>query len=179
MAVAFGANLLMCVVGLVGWQVAQSTGLLADAFDMLADASGYAIAWIAIGRSALAQRRAARWNGATLMLLGIMVIGEVVERWIRGSEPQGVLIMAFAALSLAVNGGVLAMLSVYRQAEQIHLRATWIDTRADVLVNLAVLLSGVAIAASGYRQIDLLVGLGISLYVIREGWEIWERAEAR
>ncbi len=179
MATAFGANLLMCLVGLVGWQVAQSTGLLADAFDMLADASGYAVAWLAIGRSALAQRRAARWNAAMLMLLGIIVIGEVVERWIRGSEPQGVLIMAFAALSLAVNGGVLAMLWAYRQTEQVHLRATWTDTRADVLVNIAVLVSGAAIAATGYRQIDLLVGLGISLYVIREGLEIWEGAEAR
>jgi cation diffusion facilitator family transporter len=176
MAAAFGANTVMCLVGLVGWYVAESTGLLADAFDMLADASGYAVAWLAIGRSLLFKRRAARWNGAMLMLLGVLVIGEVADRWIRGSEPQGVLIMAFAALSLAVNGAVLAMLSVYRRANEIHLRATWIDTRADVLVNIAVLLSGAAIAASGWRQIDLLVGLGISIYVIREGLEIWERA---
>jgi cation diffusion facilitator family transporter len=179
MAVAFAANILMCLVGLIGWRVAQSTGLLADAFDMLADASGYAVAWLAIGRSPPAQRRAARWNAAMLVVLGILVIAEVVERWIRGSEPQGLAIMAFAALSLTVNGGVLLMLSAYRRAEQIHLRATWIDTRADVLVNLAVLLSGAAIAATGYRQIDLLVGLGISLYVIREGAEIWEGAAGR
>ncbi len=176
MAIAFGANVLMCLVGLVGWRLAQSTGLLADAFDMFADASGYAVAWLAIGRQPPAQRRAARWNAAMLMLLGVMVIGEVVERWIRGSEPQGLLIMAFAALSMAVNGSVLVMLAVYRQAEQVHLRATWIDTRADVLVNVTVLLSGIGIVLTGLRQIDLLVGVAISLYVIKEGLEIWERA---
>jgi cation diffusion facilitator family transporter len=174
MSIAFGANVFMCLVGLVGWYVAQSTALLADAFDMLADASGYAVAWLAIGRSARAQQRAAQWNGAMLMLLGIVVIGEVAERWARGSEPEGFLIMAFAALSLAVNGGVLVMLTVYRQVKEVHLRATWVDTRADVLVNLSVLLSGAAIAATGYGQIDLLVGLAIGLYVIKEGLEIWQ-----
>ena len=173
MLMAFGANIVMCLVGLAGWYIAQSTGLLADAFDMLADASGYILAWIAIGRTAQAQQRAARWNGAMLMLLGMVVIGEVVERWLRGSKPEGFLIMVFAALSLAVNGCVLIMLAVYRRSEQIHLRATWIDTRADVLVNLSVLLSGAAIAMTGYGRIDLLVGLAIGLYVIKEGLEIW------
>src|SRR5690349_14285938 len=174
MAIALSANTVMCLVGLVGWYVAQSTALLADAFDMLADASGYGVAWLAIGRSLRAQQRAARWNAGMLFLLGAVVIAEVAERWIRGSEPQGFLIAAFAALSLVVNGGVLIMLSPYRRAEEVHLRATWVDTRADVLVNLAVLLSGAAIAATGWRQIDLLAGLAISLYVIKEGWEIWE-----
>ena len=179
MAIALSANTVMCLVGLIGWYVAQSTALLADAFDMLADASGYGVAWLAIGRSLTAQRRAARWNAGMLFLLGVVVIGEVAERWIRGSEPQGFLIVAFAALSLAVNGGVLLMLSPYRRAEGVHLRATWVDTRADVLVNLSVLLSGAAIAASGWREIDLLVGLAIGLYVIKEGWEIWETTTDR
>ena len=179
MAIALSANTCMCLVGLVGWYAAQSTALLADAFDMLADASGYGVAWLAIGRSMRAQQRAARWNAGMLFLLGVVVIGEVAERWIRGSEPQGFLIVAFAALSLVVNGGVLIMLSPYRRAEQVHLRATWVDTRADVLVNLAVLVSGAAIAATGWRQIDLLVGLAISLYVIKEGWEIWETTTGR
>jgi Co/Zn/Cd efflux system component len=37
--VAFGANIAMFGVGLVGGQTAHSTAILADAFDMLADAS--------------------------------------------------------------------------------------------------------------------------------------------
>ncbi|HKX08974.1 MAG TPA: cation diffusion facilitator family transporter [Stellaceae bacterium] len=179
MAIALGANTCMCLVGLVGWYVAQSTALLADALDMLADASGYGVAWLAIGRSMRAQQRAARWNAGMLFLLGAVVIAEVAERWIHGSEPEGSLIAAFAVLSLVVNGGVLIMLSPYRRAEEVHLRATWVDTRADVLVNLAVLLSGAAIAVTGWRQIDLLVGLAISLYVIKEGWEIWETTTDR
>jgi Co/Zn/Cd efflux system component len=41
--IALAANIAMFAVGIVGWWVAQSTALLADAFDMLADATGYAV----------------------------------------------------------------------------------------------------------------------------------------
>jgi cation diffusion facilitator family transporter len=174
MRIAFAANLAMFFTGLIGWHVADSTSLLADAFDMLADASGYIVAMLAIGRAKSFQKNAARWNGAMLILLGTSVIGEVIHRYFVGSEPQGLLITGFAVLSLIVNGSVLRMLSRYRDSSEIHLRAAWIDTRADVVVNLSVLVSGVAIAISKYQKIDLVVGLAIGAYVIKEGLELWE-----
>lgn len=174
--IALAANLAMFVIGIVGWIVAHSTGLLADAFDMLADVSGYALAFMAIGRSKTFQANAARWNGAMLVLLGLSVIGEVIHNWVAGSEPRGLFIMGFAFMSLLVNGTVLGMLAKYRRAREVHLRAAWIDTRADVWVNLGVLLSGVTIALTGYRYIDLITGFVISVYVIHEGVEIWRAA---
>lgn len=174
--IALAANTAMFVVGLIGWAIAQSTALLADAFDMLADATGYAVAFWAVGRSMLHQRMAARWNGAMLMALGLGIIGEIIHRWFTPNEPVGVLIMGFATLSLVVNGAVLRTLSKYRRSQEPHLRATWIDTRADVLVNVGVLVSGAAIAWTGYRVIDLLTGAAISLFVIHEGVEIWRDA---
>lgn len=174
LALAFGANATMFVVGLVGWRLAQSTALLGDALDMLADASGYAIAWLAVGGSAGRQRFAARWNGAMLIVLGIVLAGEVVHRWFVGEAPNGPWIAAFAALSLVVNGLVLRLLSGYRHSREPHLRATWIDTRADVLVNIGVLVSGVLVALTGVRAIDLVAGAVLAVFVIHEGWEIWE-----
>ena len=94
-----------------GWRLADSTSLMADVFNMLADASGYTVAMLAIGRTTRFQRNAARWNGAMLILLGAGVIGEVVHRYFVGSEPQGMLIIGFSLLSLLVNGSVLRMLS--------------------------------------------------------------------
>jgi Co/Zn/Cd efflux system component len=176
MRIALCANLAMFLTGLVGWYLADSTSLLADAFDMLADASGYIVAMLAIGRTMLFQRNAARWNGAMLVLLGAGVIGEVVHRYFVGSEPQGILIIGFSLLSLLVNGSVLRMLSRYRDSPEIHLRATWVDTRADVVVNLGVLMSGLAIAIFRYQSIDLVAGLAIGVYVIKEGMELWEEA---
>ena len=143
---------------------------------MLADASGYIVAFLAIGRSAKFKINAARWNGAMLILLGLGVVGEAVHRFIAGSEPLGLVIVGFSLLSLVVNGAVLVMLSQYRYTEELHLKATWRDTRADVLVNVGVLISGVAIAITGYSVIDSIVGLAIGAYVIKEGYEIWEEA---
>jgi cation diffusion facilitator family transporter len=177
MTIAFIANMTMFVIGLVGWHFAKSTSLLADAFDMLADASGYIVALFAIGRSAKFKTNAAKWNGLMLILLGLGVVGEAIHRFIVGSEPQGLLIIGFATLSLIVNGCVLIMLSHYRNTDEMHLKATWRDTRADVIVNAGVLVSGAAIAITGYGAIDQIVGLAIGLYVIKEGCEIWEEAD--
>ena len=172
MQIALAANLSMFVMGLVGWYLADSASLLADAFDMLADAAGYIVAMLAIGRTVLFQKNAARWNGAMLVVFGAGIIGEVVHRYFVGSSPQGLLIVGFAMLSLVVNGSVLRMLLRYRDSPEIHLRATWIDTRADVVVNLGVLISGIAIALSGFQKIDLLTGLAIGIFVIKEGEEL-------
>ena len=176
MRIALIANIAMFLAGLIGWYLADSASLLADAFDMLADATGYIVAMLAIGRTMSFKRNAARWNGLMLILLGAGVIGEVLHRYFVGSEPQGKLMMAFALLSLIVNGSVLRMLACYRDSPEIHLRATWIDTRADVVVNMGVLLSGLAITTFGYRSIDLVAGLAIGAYVIKEGLELWEEA---
>jgi cation diffusion facilitator family transporter len=173
MRIALAANLAMFITGLFGWYLANSTSLLADAFDMLADASGYVVALIAIGRSVRLEQNAAKWNGAMLILLGAGVISEVVHRYLTGSHPEGTLIIAFAILSLIVNGSVLRMLDCYRHSTEVQLRATWIDTRADVVVNLSVLASGIAIALTDLQKIDPGLGLVIGLYVIKERLEIW------
>ena len=114
MRTALFANLAMFLTGLCGWYLADSAGLLADAFDMLVDASGYIAAMLAVGRSVRFKQNAARWNGAMLLLLllgvGVGVISEVIYRYLTGSHPQGLLVIGFAVLSLIVNGTVLHML---------------------------------------------------------------------
>ena len=49
-------------------------------------------------------------------------------------------------------------------------------TRADVVANLGVIVSGVLVAATGVRYPDLLVGAAIGIYVIKEAVEILREA---
>lgn len=77
----------------------------------------------------------------------------------------------FALLSLVVNLTVLRMLSKYRNGEA-HLRASWIFTRADVVANIGVFVSGLVVSLTGSRYADLVVGLAIGLYVLKEAIEI-------
>src|SRR3546814_17630166 len=76
-----------------------------------------------------------------------------------------------ALLSLVVNMTVLRMLSPLRSGG-VHLRASWIFTRADVVANVGVVLSGVLVAVTDTRYPDLIIGTLIGLYVIREAFEI-------
>lgn len=80
LATALVINVVMFCVGLIFWRRARSAALLADALDMLADASGYAVAYLAIGGRAARQRAAARWNVAMLIALGLGVLAEVADR---------------------------------------------------------------------------------------------------
>jgi Co/Zn/Cd efflux system component len=99
------------------------------------------------------------------------VVIEAVRRAVVGAEPEGWIIVGMATLSLLVNATVFRMLAKYRDGE-VHLRATWIFTRADVVANLGVILAGFLVLATGTAWPDLVIGVAIGLYVIREAVEI-------
>lgn len=173
--IALGLNAAMAVIETVMGVRAESTGLLADALDMLSDASAYAIALLAVGRPASFKAGSARASGILLLLLGIGVLVEAGRRAIYGSEPDATPIMATAVLALVVNGTVLMLLRPSRHGE-VHIRAAWIFTRADVVANLGVILSGLLVATTGVRYPDLVVGAAIGVYVIKEAVEILREA---
>lgn len=173
--VAFALNVTMFVVGALGGIWAQSTGVLADALDMLADGCAYGIALMAVTRGIDFKKNAARVSGSVLLLLGLGILAEVIRRWIAGSEPQGALMMAFSVASLLVNISVLRMLGKFRHGE-VHLRATWIFTRVDVIANLAVFGSGLVVVLTGISVVDLAIGSLIGLYVVKEAIEILREA---
>ncbi|QCX48248.1 cation diffusion facilitator family transporter [Ralstonia pseudosolanacearum] len=173
--IALALNATMFVVGMAAGLWAQSSGLMADALDMLADASAYALALLAVRRGTAFKRNAARWSGSLLLVLGGGIVLDVVRRGLLGSEPLGLAMMAFSAISLVVNVTVLRMLDPFRHGE-VHLRATWIFTRMDVLANLGVFASGLLVWLTGWRAADLVVGLVIGLYVAKEAIEILKEA---
>jgi cation diffusion facilitator family transporter len=174
--IALALNAAMAVIGgLAGW-VSQSTGLLADALDMLSDAMAYTIGLVAIGRSLRFRTYAAYASGLFLLLLGVGVLADVARRAVSGSEPEGSWMIGVSLVSLAVNVAVLRILSPLRKGN-VNLRASWIFTRADVVANIGVILSGALVALLQTRYPDLAIGTLIGLYVIKEALEIL--AEAR
>jgi cation diffusion facilitator family transporter len=170
-SIALALNAVMFGVELAGGLLGDSSGLIADSLDMLADASVYAVALVAIGRSTAFKAGGARLSGILLLILGVGVVLDAVRRAISGSEPVGFMILTVAALALIVNATVLRLLAKHRHGE-VHLRAAWIFTRADVLANLGVIGGGLLVMATGSRVPDLVVGFGIGLYVMKEAGEI-------
>lgn len=179
LCIALALNATMFVIGLGAGLWAESMGLIADSLDMLADAFAYGLSLAAIGRVPLFKARVARISGTLLALLGAGVVIDVIRRALEGSDPESGIMLATAALSLVVNAIVIRMLTRFRRGE-VHLNAAWLFTRADVVANVGVMLSAVLVLVTGSRYPDLVVGLVIGVYVIREAMEILERArEAR
>lgn len=174
--IALVLNITMFVIGMISGLLAHSAGLIADSLDMLADASAYALALFAINRSLSFKKIAARISGILLAILGIGILGDVIYRTFLSIEvPFSGVMVGIASISLIVNGTVLFLIRKFRYNE-IHLRATWIFTRADVLANLGVIISGILVAFTNSRFPDLIIGFAISLYVIKEAFEIFRNA---
>ncbi|MGE0229574.1 MAG: cation transporter [Dehalococcoidia bacterium] len=169
--VLLAINATMFVVEIVAGWLAESTGLIADSLDMLADATVYGISLHAVGRSATAKRRAALLSGGFQILLAAGVGVEVVRRAAVGSDPVSVPMMAVGALALAANLTCLALLAKHRDGE-VHMRASWIFSVNDVLANLGVILGGLLVLLLGSRWPDLAIGGAITLLVLWGGIRI-------
>jgi Co/Zn/Cd efflux system component len=142
---------------------------------MLADAAAYSIALSAVHRDDLFKARAASVSGSLLLVLGIGVLLDAIRRAVIGSAPESGVMMGVASISFVVNATILYLLGKYRD-QGVHLRATWIFTRVDVIANLAVILSGLIILVTSFRFADLIVGTAIGSYVIKEALEILREA---
>jgi Co/Zn/Cd efflux system component len=149
-----GLFVLELAVGLV----AQSMGLVADSLDMLADAIVYGLSLYAVGRAVIEQKRVARLSGYFQLALAVFGMVEVVRRFLgAGDEPQFALMIAMSLVALAGNVAALLVLQRSRRQE-VHIKASWIFTTNDVLVNLGVIVAGALVFITGSRLPDLAVG---------------------
>jgi Co/Zn/Cd efflux system component len=164
-------NAVMFVVELVAGWVAESTGLIADSLDMLADASVYAVALYAVGRSALLKRRAAHLTGWLQVTLALGALGEVLRRLIFGSAPEAPTIMGIALLALVANVTCLLLIARNRHYG-VHMMAVFICSANDVIANTGVIAAGALVAWTGSRVPDLVIGTVIGVVVLFGGIRI-------
>lgn len=166
-----GINAAMFFTEIVLGFLAESTGLIADSLDMLADAGVYGISLYVVGKGIVLQSKAANVSGVLQIVLGLGVFFEVLRRLLFGSEPESLLIIAVGAAALLANIYCLFLISRHRDAG-LHMRASWIFSTNDVIANLGVIVSGGLVWAIGSRYPDLVIGAIISVVVIRGGFRI-------
>lgn len=158
----------------VGW-IAESTALLADSLDMLADATVYGLAMYAVRRSSKAQQAAASISGVLQIALGFGVLAEVVRRAMFGSEPTSMLMVGTGCIALVANLICLRLISKHRDGGA-HMRASWIFSKNDVIANTGVIIAGVLVVTLGSRVPDLVVGSIVAVVVVRGGLKICRNA---
>jgi len=164
-------NAVMFVAEIIAGIVAESTGLMADSLDMLADATVYALGLFAVGKTTSAKVRAALMSGIFQVVLALGVAGEVGRRLLFGSEPEALFMIGISIIALAANIACLALISKHRNGE-VHMRASWIFSKNDVIANVGVIVAGVLVFVLASPLPDLVIGAFISLVVLRGGMTI-------
>ena len=163
--ILLGINATLFLVEIVAGWLAQSTGLIADSLDMLADAFVYGLGLYAVGRSSRTKLRAAHASGVLQALLAAGVFVDVARRWVVGSTPEPPAMIGISALALAGNVACLLLLAGHRHGGA-HMKASWIFSTNDVLANLGVMAAGALVATTGSRLPDLVIGTLVAALVL-------------
>lgn len=172
-----GINAVMFVLEFgAGW-FAESTGLIADSFDMLADAVVYGLSLAAVSRSDEGKANTATLSGVFQLTLGAGALAEVVRRVLVGSAPEPAYMIGVAAIALIANAVCLRVVAKHRE-DGVHMRASYIFSQNDVLANIAVIVGGLLVAVTGSALWDLVVGTGIGVLVLSGGLRILRAAAA-
>src|SRR3954469_16855207 len=120
--IALGLLLGLMAVEVVAGILASSLALLSDAAHMLTDAGALALALVALRLAARPAAGAltyglkrteilsAQFNGATLLVLGLLIVYEGVRRLIEPPDVQGGVVLAVALAGVAVNLGATVVL---------------------------------------------------------------------
>jgi len=140
--------------------------LLADSLDMLADAIVYGMALYVVGRSQMMKKKVAGISGYLQMALALAGLVEVLRRFTGHSLPEFDVMIWVSLLALTGNAVSLYILKRAKSGEA-HIRASVIFTSNDVIVNIGVMVAGVAVWLTHSKYPDLVAGAIVFVLVTR------------
>ncbi|MFA7595920.1 MAG: cation transporter [Novosphingobium sp.] len=173
--IALVINAGMFAVEIIAGVAAQSAALKADALDFLGDSANYAISLGVAGLALRWRARAALLKGASLLVLGLWVLGSTVWMALAGTLPQAETMGVIGVMALIANLACAVMLWRHRDGDA-NRRSVWICSRNDAIGNIAVVAAAVGVFGTGTGWPDIavaaiLAGLGVS-----GGWQIVRQA---
>ncbi len=174
-AIALGSGVL--VVELVAGIASNSLALMADAGHMFADVSGLTLSLAAIWLAARPRSAARTFGlyrleilaaaGNAVLLLGIagFILYEAVRRLASPPDLEPRIVAVVAALALLTNLVSLQLLSPGRR-ESLTVRGAYLEVTGDILGAGAVLVAGLVVLATGWRQADAVASILVALLIV-------------
>ena len=182
-AVAISLNVIFVVIEFSYGFIANSTALMADAGHNLSDVLGLIVAWGAAVLTKSAPNRrytyglrsssilAALFNALILMLACGAIGWEAVHRFSQPAPVAGTTVAIVAAIGVLVNG-ISAWLFMAGSKTDINLRGAYQHMAADAAISLGVVVSGLAIMATGWAWLDPMVSIVIVLFILISTWAL-------
>ena len=168
---------------IAGALISGSLVLLADAAHMAADAAGVGLSLLAayVAARPATQRRtfgyaraeilAATVNALLLLGLAAFIITEAVQRLASPPAVGSGLMMIFGVIALAGNGTSLMLLR-HGQAESMNVRGAFLEVASDTFGAVAVIVSGIVVATTGFTLIDPIASLAVALLILPRTWRL-------
>jgi cation diffusion facilitator family transporter len=179
-AVSLGVLLVTAVLQLVVFVATGSVALLADLIHNTGDAlTAIPLAVAFLLRSVRAERRAGYFVVATIFASAAVAAVEAVNRLIHPEHIDHLLALAGAGVIGFIGNEIAAQvrLSAGIRLNSPALIADGNHARVDGLVSLAVVASA-GVVAAGLDVADPLIGLVITLVILRITWSSWKTVSA-
>ena len=150
---------------------ADSNALLANGLDNSSDAIVYALSLLALTRSRTWKRGAARFSGIMLLVFSAGVIFDAYRRFVEGSDPGGMLMMAMAFVVGLVNLYCLRLLQKVENKD-VNMRAATTFSFNDFISNGGIIIAGIVVLITGANWPDLVVGIAVACIALYGGVQI-------
>lgn len=159
--VVVSINFIMFMVESVAGFLADSTALKADALDFLGDAATYAATLLVIGKPLKTRSLIALLKGLSLGAMAVFVLGFTLYRVFVTGEPEPFTMGAIGFMALAANMVSVLLLMKYRDGDS-NVRSVWLCSRNDAIGNVAVIIAGAGVFATGTVWPDIIVAFVIA-----------------
>ena len=177
LALIVGFMAVEVVVGIL----ANSLALLSDAAHMLTDAGALVLALVAIRLAARPARGAmtfgwkragilsAQFNGATLLVLGLLIVYEGIRRLIDPPAVEGGVVFAVAILGIVVNLAATWTLSRANRGS-LNVEGAFQHILTDLAAFVFTAIAGLVILTTGFDQADGIASLIVAAIMLNSSY---------
>jgi cobalt-zinc-cadmium efflux system protein len=167
----------------IGGYFANSLALLSDAGHMFTDVAALALSLLAVrfaSRPATPRKTygfyrleilAALVNGASLIVLSLLICFEAYQRLRHSEEVKGWTLILISSGGLIVNL-ISAYLLSRGQKETLNVRGAYLHVLGDLLGSVAAIAAGVLIVWRGWKWADPVFSVVISILIIYSSWRL-------
>ncbi|MEO1814388.1 MAG: cation diffusion facilitator family transporter [Acetobacterium sp.] len=176
-------NAIITATEIIGGILSGSLALLSDALHNLSDTIAIALSYFAnrLAQKSRDEKRtygykraeilAALVNGSVLLVLSVLLIIEAFKRWQSPETINGMMMIVVALVGLLAN--FIAVFLLEKDSHHnLNIKSSYLHLISDTVSSIGVLIGGVAIQLWGIVWIDPLITALISVYIIRETWQI-------
>lgn len=168
-------NLTMFLVEVVGGHLSGSKALWADSLDFAADSATYAISFLAIGWSLRRRSVVALIKGASLAVMGVVVLITAIMGALALAPPEAPIMGGIAVAALVANSVSVLLLLRYRDGDA-NVRSVWLCSRNDAIGNIAVMISAGLVAVTGSGWPDIGVAAVMAMLFLTSAFGIIRQA---